>query len=145
MTAEQLFAIVNVVAVIGWLILIINGRRGQSAAMVVAGMVPLFFAFLYAGLIIRYWGQAEGGFASLADVSTLFANPWLLLAGWMHFLAFDLLVGCWEVRNASQHRIPHWAIIPALILTFLFGPIGLLLYLLIRAIKTRRLFASIAE
>ena len=47
--------------------------------------------------------------------------------------------GCWEVRDARHHDIPHWAVIPSLILTFLFGPVGLLLYFLIRIFRIRKL------
>ena len=62
----------------------------------------------------------------------LFDNPWALLAGWTHYLAFDLFIGGWEVRDAQRRGIPHLLIVPALVLTFLLGPAGLLLYLAIR-------------
>jgi hypothetical protein len=68
-------------------------------------------------------------------VRALFENPWLLLAGWTHYLAFDLFIGGWEVRDAQRRGIPHLLVVPALVLTFLFGPAGLLLYL---AISLRR-------
>ena len=61
------------------------------------------------------------------------ADPWLLLAGWIHYLAFDLLVGAWEARDARERGIPHLFVVPSLILTFLFGPAGWLLYLGIRS------------
>ena len=61
-----------------------------------------------------------------------------MLAGWVHYLAFDLFVGSWQVRDGQEHHIPHWAIVPALILTFLFGPAGLLLYAIIRMLTARR-------
>jgi hypothetical protein len=67
-------------------------------------------------------------------VSALFSNPWVLLAGWTHYLAFDLFIGGWEVRDAQRRGIPHLFIVPALVLTFLFGPAGLLLYLAIRSL-----------
>jgi len=62
-----------------------------------------------------------------------------LLAGWVHYLAFDLFVGSWEARDALSHRIPHLAVIPCLLLTFLFGPAGLLLYLLLRFTLRRQI------
>jgi len=61
-----------------------------------------------------------------------------MLAGWVHYLAFDLFVGNWQVRDAQAHGIPHWAIAPSLILTFLFGPAGLLLYFAVRTLKSRK-------
>ena len=62
----------------------------------------------------------------------LFTNEWATLAGWIHYLAFDLFVGAWEVKDAQEKNISHWFVIPCLILTFLFGPIGFLLYSILR-------------
>ena len=71
----------------------------------------------------------------------LFTSPEIALAGWVHYLAFDLLVGAWEVRTARREAIPHLLVLPCLVLTFLFGPAGFLLFLGIRAARrlaTRR-------
>ena len=76
---------------------------------------------------------ADGGSGSLAEVSRLFENPYLLLAGWVHYLAFDLFIGAWEVRDARRLGIPHLLVVPCLGLTFILGPVGLLLYLGLRA------------
>ena len=80
-----------------------------------------------------------GGFFTLEQVHTLFQHPHSVLVGWTHYLAFDLFIGSWEVRDAQRHGISHFVVIPCLILTFLFGPIGLLLYLAIRLAKSRTL------
>jgi hypothetical protein len=139
MTPQQVFSIANLVAVAGWLILIVAGRARWAAALVTGAVLPLLFAILYGGLIAAHWGETPGGFSSLIAVQELFSNPWLLLAGWVHYLAFDLFVGSWQVRDAQEHRIPHLAVVPGLILTFLFGPVGLLLYFMIRLGKNRTL------
>ena len=83
-------------------------------------------------LVAATLARSEGGFSSLAGVRALFDNPWGLLAGWTHYLAFDLFIGGWEVRDAQRRGVPHLLIVPALALTFLFGPAGLLLYLATR-------------
>jgi hypothetical protein len=139
MTPERIFSIANSTALLGWLILILAGRLRWAAALVTGMLIPLLFAILYAGLIGAHWGETQGGFSTLAGVAALFANPWLLLAGWIHYLAFDLFVGSWQVRDAANHQIPHLMVIPCLILTFLFGPAGLLLYSALRFAKTRTL------
>ena len=82
---------------------------------------------------------AEGGFGSLADVATLFQKRELLLAGWIHYLCFDLFIGSWEVRDSQKHGIPHFVMIPCLLMTFMLGPIGLLFYFAIRTAKLRSL------
>ena len=139
MTADALFSISNLVAGLAWLLLIVGGRLQRVADLITGAIIPLLLSVLYAGLIITVWPGAEGGFSSIRDVRALFANDWLLVAGWVHYLAFDLFIGSWQVRDARKHGIPHLALIPGLILTFLFGPIGLLVYTTIRAWRTRTL------
>jgi hypothetical protein len=78
---------------------------------------------------------SEGGFSSLAGVELLFSNPWMLLAAWTHYLAFDLFVGGWEVRDAQRRGIPDLLIKPALVLTFLLVPAGVLFYLAANGVK----------
>jgi hypothetical protein len=134
MTPEQLFAIVNPLAALSWLLLIVLPRR----AAVVAGLVvPAILAALYVALIAAHWGGADGGFATLPDVAALFGNRWLLLAGWVHYLSFDLLVGTWEVEDARARGIRHLFVVPCLVLTFLFGPAGWLLYKGLAASQSR--------
>lgn len=96
-------------------------------------------ALVYFYLIISDFGDAEGSFTSLAGVAQLFADPKVVLAGWIHYLVFDLFIGCWEVRDSRRHGIHHAFVVPSLILTFLLGPIGLLTYLVIRLARTRNL------
>jgi hypothetical protein len=72
-------------------------------------------------------------------VKALFASDALLLAGWIHYLAFDLFIGAWEVRTARAEGIPHLLVLPCLVLTFLLGPVGLLLFLALRLARAPRL------
>jgi Domain of unknown function (DUF4281) len=139
MTAEQVFSISNYIALIGWIVLIVAGKTRWAPGLVTGTILPLLLGLLYTGLIVRHWGDAHGGFSTLAAVQSLFTNQWLLLAGWIHYLSFDLFIGSWQVRDAQKHGIPHLATVPGLILTFLFGPIGLLLFFAIRAAKLHTL------
>ena len=143
MTADQVFSIANNVALLGWVLLVILGPRRWVAPLVTGAILPLLFGILYAGLLLVHFGDTPGGgFGSLTQVATLFSNRWLLLAGWVHYLAFDLFIGSWEVRDARAHGISHWMVIPCLLLTFLFGPAGLLLYFMLRFGKMRSLLLS---
>jgi ABA4-like protein len=135
MTAEQLFSILNLMAVAGWLALVFLPRVRWTSTVLPLVMAPLF-AVIYVTIVATTFAQSEGSFSSLAGVSTLFENPWLLLAGWIHYLAFDFFIGGWEVRDAQRQGIPHLLIVPALVLTFLFGPAGLLLYVVIRSFRS---------
>ncbi|MDF2771150.1 MAG: hypothetical protein K0S86_643 [Geminicoccaceae bacterium] len=141
MTAEQLFSVLNFVAMAGWLPLVFLPRR-RWATTVVPVVVPMLLALVYVALVAVALPGSEGGFSSLAGVRTLFDNPWGLLAGWTHYLAFDLFIGGWEVRDAQRRGVPHLLVVPALVLTFLLGPGGLLLYLAIRMFASRKTTAA---
>lgn len=132
MSSEQVFSMAGAVAMAGWLVLAVGGRRTWTSGLVSGVAIPLLLGVLYAGLLVSHWGSSEGGFGSLADVARIFSNEWVLLAGWIHYLAFDLFIGSWEVRDAAKHAIPHLLVVPCLVLTFLFGPVGLLLYFALR-------------
>ena len=136
MTPNQIFPIVNMIAAGAWVLLAVLPRRRRAAE--VAGMaVPALLAAVYIAIMVTKWAGSTGGFSSLPAVATLFGNPWLLLAGWTHYLAFDLLVGGWEVRDARQREIPHLLVLPCLALTFLFGPAGWMLYMALRTSRLR--------
>ena len=139
MTPERLFSLCNTLALIGWLILTFAGRMRWAARIVAGAVIPLVIGVLYAGLVAAHWGDAQGGFGTLGGVAELFSNRWLLLAGWIHYLAFDLFIGSWEVRDAQALGISHFIVIPCLVLTFLFGPAGLLLYFIIRVARIHAL------
>ncbi len=139
MSAEQIFALCNPIALTGWILLMVTPRRGRASTLVAGRVLPLLLACIYLTLLATHWGEGNGGFGSLSGVAALFSNHWLLLAGWIHYLAFDLFIGSWEVRDAELNNISHWLVIPCLVLTFLFGPVGLLSYFAVRsaAVKLR--------
>jgi uncharacterized membrane protein (GlpM family) len=139
MKPETLFQICNSIAPLGWLLLIALPRWKGTRQIVLSGILPLLFGLVYLTLIVLFFGESEGGFDSLASVSQLFKNPYALVAGWVHYLAFDLFIGSWELKNSQNLGISHWLVVPCLILTFLFGPIGLLLYFIVRLIHTKNL------
>ena len=132
MTPDQIFSLVNAIAAVAWILLVALPRQRWVAGVATAFVVPAFFASAYIAIVVTQFGRSAGGFSTLPAVATLFGNPWLLLAGWIHYLAFDLFVGSWEVRDARERKIPHLAVVPCLVLTFLFGPAGWLSYVVVR-------------
>ncbi len=132
MTADKIFSIVNLIAMLSWIILIVAPRWIVTRKIILSGAIPLLLSVAYLVLIVLFFGKSEGGFDSLGNVMKLFTNEWSVLAGWIHYLAFDLFVGIWEVKDAQAKNISHWFVIPCLILTFLLGPIGFLLYSILR-------------
>ncbi|MFC6224755.1 ABA4-like family protein [Hymenobacter artigasi] len=135
LTPDFLFSLANPVALLGWAMLVLAPRWRGTRAVVLSGALPLLLAAAYAVLIgAHYAGPhgGEGGFQSLDAVAALFRDRWALLAGWVHYLCFDMWTGAWEVRDAQRRGVPHWLLIPCLLLTFMFGPVGLLLYFGVR-------------
>jgi Domain of unknown function (DUF4281) len=126
MTADQLFSVANPIALLGWLTLCyaIMRRNNWLRDVIVGRFWPLGLSLLYLVLILLFFGRAEGGFDSLANVQRLFTSPWAALAGWVHYLAFDLFMGAWIARQHMDMGLPRWPLIVILPLTFLFGPIG---------------------
>ena len=137
MTANTVFSIVNPLALLSWLLLIVLPGRRWVTEIVTGLVVPALLAVVYVAIVGTHFFGSPGGFSSLPDVALLFSNPWLLLAGWVHYLAFDLLIGTWETRDARERGVPHLVLVPCLVLTFLFGPAGWLLYQGLRAVAAR--------
>jgi len=130
MTAETAFSLASSFAVVGWLVLAAGAiTRRLGLVTLAAGRIwPLALSGLYFLLILFFFAQAPGGFDSLAHVQTLFTAPWAALAGWVHYLAFDLLVGSWITAEVLRLSLPRLVLVAILPLTFLFGPIGLLAF-----------------
>ena len=136
---DALFTLCTRAVLPPWACLVLAPRWKWSARLAAPMVLPPIFGVIYLYLAIAYFPQSKGSFGSLHGVSRFFQEPNPALAGWLHYLAFDLFIGAWMVRDAQQQKIPHLAVVPCLVLTFLLGPIGLLLYLVLRAVKTRTL------
>lgn len=135
---HHLFQLTSPLAMLGWLALVFSPLAPRLAQWVAALVIPALLSVAYTALILVHWADAPGGFDSLANVMALFTDPPVALAGWVHYLAFDLFVGAWITRTARAEAIPHLLILPCLVLTFLFGPAGLLAFFILRASLTLR-------
>jgi hypothetical protein len=139
LSPDALFGAANTLAAAGWLLLAVAPAAGRWAPALrrISGMaLPLAFAVAYVVLLALNWGP--GGFTSLAQVEELFKVRELLLAGWLHYLAFDLFVGGWISERAARVQMPFWLLLQILALTFMFGPAGLLAHALLQALRRRR-------
>ena len=158
---DTAFAWASQAAALGWVCLLAGvvaqglavrrtgAVRWARAFLWVGGRVlPVLLSVGYAVAITRWFGTAEGGFGSLDAVARLFETRGMLLAGWVHYLAFDLWVGRWQVDrlartlDAGGPARPAWglrlAAMPCLLMTFLLGPVGLLMFLTLIGWHARR-------
>lgn len=137
MNAESLFVFCNNAVLPAWALLLLAPGWEWTQRIVHAVWIPLLLGGVYAGLLFAGPGAPEGAdFSTLAGVMRLFDAPAAVLAGWIHYLVFDLFVGAWEVRDARRRELSHLWVAPCLVLTLALGPVGLVTYLGIRAVLT---------
>ena len=140
MSLETIFSLCSGLAMIGWLGLVVVPKSEVTRHVYPSVVTPVILGLVYTYLMVSFQGEApaEGGFGTLEAVKALFGVDALLLAGWIHYLAFDLFVGAWIVRDSQTHQINHFLILPCLFFTLMAGPLGLMLYLGLRALRRHR-------
>ena len=142
MTPQMIFTICNTVAIAGWLVLLFFPFWYESDKYIVGTVIALF-CIVYTWLMFSSFPLSNiPKFTTLDGVRSLFQQDEMIVAGWVHYLAFDLLTGIFIRRNSIKHGISAWIIFPILLITFAIGPVGLLLYLIVRSISSRQYFAE---
>ncbi|MEE9375710.1 MAG: ABA4-like family protein [Rhizobiaceae bacterium] len=132
MNYELAFSAASILAMIGWLVLLASPFYPKWSDRISGYLIPLILSVGYVALLALSPSHDGGGFGSLAQVMKLFSYPDALLAGWVHYLAFDLFIGAWQCRTARAEGMKFWLVIPCLALTFLVGPVGLLTFAVLR-------------
>ncbi|MEM9705679.1 MAG: ABA4-like family protein, partial [Pseudomonadota bacterium] len=109
-------------------------------------VIPTLLGFAYAGLIVpAFFTSDGGGYSSIEAVRTLLSSDGALTAGWLHYLAFDLFVGAWIARTADKAGIPRVLQAVFLLATFMFGPVGFVLFVTTRSFMAAAPFAKRGE
>jgi hypothetical protein len=133
MSFDVVFSLASSSAMVGWLALIFLPRWPLLIQGLRLGLIGAL-SLLYAVLIFAYFFRIEGGgFGSIAQVRILFMSDGGLVAGWVHYLAFDLFIGSWIAVEADKRGFNRLLQVPILLATFMFGPLGLLLFYLCMA------------
>jgi len=130
---SALFSAMSSAAMLGWLVLILAPRRWHALGWLPRYAVPGAIAVLYVALMGAYFASTGGGFGSIAEVRRLFESDPVLVAGWGHYLAFDLIVGTMLAERLDRAGVSRLLQAPVLLTTFLFGPAGWLLGLITEA------------
>ena len=139
MTPTIVFSIASVIAMPMWVLMLFFSKWKVTQFLIDFKVIPLALAFIYAIYIfqaIQIGGMMD--FGSLTSIMALFTEKNALLAGWVHYLAFDLLVGMWMLDQNKELRINQLLMAPCLFLTFMLGPIGFLLFMIIKTIKKKQ-------
>ena len=141
MSPETVFQLANTLVLPQWLLMVVAPRWSATKWLINSYLIPVVLAVIY---VIYLFGGGPvdfGSFGSLSGVKGLFANggDGVMMAGWIHYLAFDLVAGTVVLRDSQEKAVPHWLIIVPLFFCFMLGPVGLLLYWIIRSVRTRQL------
>jgi hypothetical protein len=143
MAPDTVFLITCTIAAIGWIILLFVSPFWMGYDKFQVGVVIALLATSYTWLNFSNFDPGLlKKFSSLDGIAEIFQNRFLLTAAWVHFLAFDLLAAVWIKNNSVKYGIGHVLILPALIFSCMLGPLGFLIYLLTRWIKTKNYFAE---
>lgn len=137
MNASSIFSFGNSFVLIGWILLVFLPDWKYTQVLILNGVV-VFFSILYSYLIGRDIGSFDpNSFSTLANVKALFQNGDAVAAGWLHYLAFDLFVGAYIVRESKKLGISRWIYTLILPFAFMFGPVGYLIYFIAKTIKNK--------
>ena len=143
MSPDSVFQTCSTIAMVGSLVLLVISPFWSSFDKFLIGIIITLLAIVYAWLIFQVFTPGDfEKFSSLNGVMELFTDKTAVTAGWIHYLAIDLLTGIWIKKNAQKYNIHHLIVLPCLLVTFMLAPIGLLLYLLVRLVKTKQYFAA---
>ncbi|GAB3913395.1 ABA4-like family protein [Larkinella knui] len=141
MSTDTVFQIVNTLVLPQWLLMLFAPRWKPTDFLTKYLPIPALLAVVYSYYL--FFGNSAldwRSFSTLQGIKTLFSQDAAVLAGWIHYLAFDLTVGSWMLRNSKRRKVPQGWMIPCLIFCFLLGPVGLLLYLGVRSMKQQTIY-----
>ena len=128
-----------------WLMLIIIPNSKFTKFFVNSIILPLMLSTIYIYIIYQTILLDEPIFDilrlyfSLDNLYTVFATESFLLVFWLHFLALNLFLGSWISRDGVKYNMSRGLVFVPLIIVYFTGPLGLVLYWIIRVFYAKRL------
>ena len=137
-----IFRGVNLAALIAWALLILAPRWPALLSallyLVVGGLCALYSVLLISVLTgVLPAGNGGADFTTIEGIRSIFSSDVGVVIGWTHYLAFDLFVGLWIARDADAKFFARWLQAPVLLATFMAGPLGLVIWLVVREPRAR--------
>lgn len=139
MTPETAFQYANLLVLPQWIMMIVAPRWRVTQMLIQWLPIPMTLGVMYIYWLFNVPASASGkgvdfgAFSTLAGVQSLFTGAKeAVLAGWIHYLAFDLVAGSYVLRDGQARAIHHGWLISCLVMCFVLGPIGLLQYGVVR-------------
>lgn len=130
---DALYSLTGMLIIVCWGLVIVHPDRSSRWITVPKFAVPTLFGLIYAGIMMAKFFDSGGGYGSIAAVRALFAHDDILLAGWLHYLAYDFFIGVWIAEQADRIGLSRQIQALILVTAFMFPPMGLVLFLATRA------------
>ena len=142
---ETLYMWINIGVLPFWFILIFFPQSHLNKFFVTS-IFPFFLLsgvyifILYKSFLIGYDFDTNFSlYLGLNELSRLFEDQLYLMIFWTHFIAINLFVGGWIVKDSQKFSINRVLLSVPLIITYLIGPMGLFLYWIIRIFYAKRI------
>ncbi len=140
MDSELLYVLVNLSVLPAWVLMIVAPRWIWTERIVYRVWIPALFSLVWLAIFVFKPAAPEGaGIGSLEQFGIYVSTPYTALQIWVQLLVWDLFVGIWVAQDALKNTIPHRWVVPCLLGTFAFPPLGLLLYFTVRFALRRTL------
>ena len=133
---DTVFLLSNAYIIPFWFMMIGLPRWHWTKRIIGSPLIMAPLALLYAALIVPQLGSLLTDLLNpgLANIAAALGTPEGALVGWVHFLTFDLFVGRWVYLDSQEKKLSPWLMAPVLFLILMMGPLGFLVYLMIRAV-----------
>ena len=133
MSPDQVFLFATYGIMPFWILLAVAPNWQWTQTLVHSALIPIVIGAGYSAYVFTgAFTAGDGDPGTLGGIMSAFTVPEAVVAGWLHYIVFDLFVGAWQVRDAQQRGINHWLVVPCLFFTLMLGPVGLVLYLALR-------------
>lgn len=132
---DLIYGLTGMLIIVCWGLLILHPDRTSRFITVPKFAVPVLFGLIYAGIMMARFFGSGGGYGSIAEVRALFAHDDILLAGWLHYLAYDFFIGVWIAERADRMGLSRQIQAVILVVAFMFPPMGFVLFVATRALN----------
>jgi hypothetical protein len=138
---KTLFDISGLLVLPFWLLMIVAPKWRVTMLILSSPWVVMGPVFIYVILVLPEIASVLPKVMSpeLSRIATLLGTERGATIGWMHFLAFDLFVGRWAYLESRERNISPWLMAPVLFFILMLGPLGLLMFLVVRSISKPRI------
>ncbi|WP_425562963.1 abscisic acid-deficient protein Aba4 family protein [Mucilaginibacter gynuensis] len=136
MTSENSFAVLSIISGLNWLLLILFPTCLLVRRLTLYGTVALLSLCYFLLMWKTNYLFVTQGLSSYQAYKTVLGIDNLVLAGWAHYLAFDLLVGLYINKISEANSLSRWLVVPIMVTTYFLGPIGFLAFLVVKTVTT---------